>query len=153
MKNEKRKITMKNIKYNKTKNKEKGVASIHITMMIMIISLSMVLGLAVIFIGHLRIIRGMGNSVVAFYAASSGIERLLYLNDKVCDGEKLICPAYCNQDGSCFGLILPFETSSAIGAARYDARLSVTTTAVTTQEHFESIGIFEESRRAIRATR
>jgi len=39
--------------------------------------LAAALGLAAILVGQIKIIRGMGNSVVAFYAADTGIEQVL----------------------------------------------------------------------------
>lgn len=138
---------MKNIKYNKTQNKEKGVASIYIATMIMIVSLGIVLGLTVIFIGHLRIIRGMGNSVVAFYAANSGMERLLH-EDKLCRARTAPCAAPCHTE--CHGLASPSTFSGTLtNGATYSARFSI----VGGREQFESVGIFEGARRAIRITR
>ena len=122
---------MKNIKYNKIQNKEKGVAALFITMMVMLVSLSMVLGLTAIFVSYIRVIEGMGDSVVAFYAANSGIERLLYLRDKL------------RQD------ITSIDGTLINEAATYNVRHSI----VGGREHFESIGIFKEARRSIRITR
>jgi hypothetical protein len=135
---------------NKTKKKtQKGVAAIFITMMIMFVSLTMVLGLTVIFVGHLRILRGMGNSVVAFYAANSGIERLLY-EDKKCWISP--CPAHCVT--GCAGLISGSSFSATLtNGATYRATFSTSTIGGIVVEHFESIGTFEDARRAIRATR
>ncbi len=43
----------------------------------MAIFLAVALGLTTILIGQMGIMRGMGDSVVAFYAADTGIERIL----------------------------------------------------------------------------
>jgi len=43
----------------------------------MAIFLAVALGLTTILIGQIGIIKGMGDSVVAFYAADSGIEKIL----------------------------------------------------------------------------
>lgn len=45
---------------------------------IMAIVLAIVLGLSIILVGQLRIVRAMGFSVVALYAADTGAERALY---------------------------------------------------------------------------
>lgn len=128
---------MKKVKY---KTKEKGIVPIFITMMIMIVSLAMVLGLTVIFVGHLRIMRGMGNSVVAFYAANAGVERLLHEN-KICRERTAPCPAPCTSD--CAGLISPTTFSGTLtNGATFRATFSGGV--------FESIGTFEGARRAIR---
>lgn len=126
------------MKNNKTK--QKGIVSIHITMMIMIVSLAIVLGLTTIFVGYLRIMRGMGDSVVAHYAANTGIERLLY-EEKRCWTSP--CPAHCASE--CTGLTTTTAFSSdppLAGGATFRAEF--------TERGFESFGTFREARRAIR---
>jgi len=64
--------------------KEKGIA-IYISLVIMTFLLTMGLGLTIIVLGQMRMLRDIGNSVIAFHAADSGIEEGLYrqrqLND------------------------------------------------------------------------
>ena len=55
---------------------QKGVI-LYLSLIIMTILLSIALGLATIFIGQVEIMRGMGNSVIAFHAANTGIEKVL----------------------------------------------------------------------------
>ncbi|MDO8601414.1 MAG: hypothetical protein Q7R46_01885 [bacterium] len=62
-----------------TKNHEKGV-SIYLSLVIMGILLSLALGLNSILLGQINITQEVANSVVAFYAAETGIERELYTN-------------------------------------------------------------------------
>lgn len=136
----------------KNKIKEKGMVSIYTTMMIMMVSLGMVLGLAAIFVGYLRIIRGIGDSVVAHYAANTGIERLLY-EDKICRRPSP-CPAHCVpallDTPNCRGLNLSHKIDFIlINGASFEAKFS----RVDGREYFESIGTFEGARRAIRVTR
>ena len=57
-------------------SKQKGV-SLYLSIMIMVILLSIVLGMSGILLGQLKMIKGMENSVIAFYAAETGIERVL----------------------------------------------------------------------------
>ena len=57
-------------------NKQKGV-SLYIAIMIISILLAIVLGSSAILLGQLKVIKGMENSIIAFYAADSGIERIL----------------------------------------------------------------------------
>ena len=47
-------------------------------LMVMNILLAVALGISAIFVGQLQITREMGDSVIAFYAADTGIERVLY---------------------------------------------------------------------------
>ena len=55
---------------------QKGVA-LYLALLIMAILLSIGLALSVILMGQMRMIRGMGDSVIAFYAADTGIEKAL----------------------------------------------------------------------------
>lgn len=57
-------------------NTQKGIA-IYLALIVMFILLSIGLGLSTLLVGQIRIIRGMGLSVVAIYAADTGIEREL----------------------------------------------------------------------------
>lgn len=60
----------------KTQFSQKGI-SLYISLMVMSILLSISLGISSIFLIQLETIKGMGNSVVAFYAADTGIEEVL----------------------------------------------------------------------------
>lgn len=64
----------------------KGV-SLYITIMIMTVLLTIVFGLTGILLSRMKITRGMGYSVIAFYAADTGIERMLM------DRNSPVCPA------------------------------------------------------------
>ncbi len=57
-------------------NKQKGV-SLYIAIMIIVILLAIVLGTGAILLGQLKTIKGMENSMMAFYAADTGIEEVL----------------------------------------------------------------------------
>ncbi len=61
---------------------EKGSA-IYFTFIVMSIMLAMALGISVLLIGQVKSIKGIEDSVKAFYAADSGIERVVY-EDKLC---------------------------------------------------------------------
>lgn len=58
-------------------NLEKGVSLI-ITFFILTIILAVVLSISVILYSQIKVIRNIGNSVVAFYLADSGMEKSLY---------------------------------------------------------------------------
>ena len=62
-------------------NKEKGV-TLYLSVVIMSIMMSIVLGISTIVFYQIKIVKGLGDSVVSFYAADTGIERILY-DDKV----------------------------------------------------------------------
>jgi len=55
---------------------QKGL-SLYITIIIMSILLAIVLGISTILVSQMKIVKGIENSVVAFYAAETGIEQVL----------------------------------------------------------------------------
>jgi len=57
--------------------KNRGI-SLYITLLIMTLLLTMGLGLSAILLDQIKITRGMSNSVIAFYAADTGVEEALY---------------------------------------------------------------------------
>ena len=57
-------------------NKESGL-TLYLSIIIMTIILSIVFGISSILLSQLSSIKGMENSVIAFYAADTGIERVL----------------------------------------------------------------------------
>ncbi len=63
-------------------NKEKGIA-IYLSVIIMSIILSIVLGLTVILVGQIKMTKDVESSVIAFYGADSGIEQMLYAESSV----------------------------------------------------------------------
>lgn len=68
--------------FDKTQCRQKGISLI-ITFFIMIIILSVVLSISALLYSEVKIIRNMGNSVVSFYAADSGVEKLFYYDRQV----------------------------------------------------------------------
>jgi len=61
---------------NNKMNNQKGV-SLYIAVILMAIVLAIVFGITTILLTQLESIKGMENSVVAFYAADTGIEKAL----------------------------------------------------------------------------
>jgi hypothetical protein len=57
-------------------NNQKGL-SLYLAVILMAIVLAIVFGITTILLTQLESIKGMGNSVVAFYAADTGIEQVL----------------------------------------------------------------------------
>ena len=83
------------------KNSEKGVSLI-ITFFILVIVLAVVLSISVILYSEIKIIRNIGDSVVAFYAADAGVEKTLYYDRKVVpDGATGSKRGVCNLCNSC----------------------------------------------------
>ena len=65
------------MKIQNPKSKIQKGAAIYLALVIMIILLAVALGLTTILIGQIEMMRKMGYSVIAFYAADAGIERVL----------------------------------------------------------------------------
>ncbi len=70
-----------NITFTSQEKQEKG-ASLITTFFILTIILAVVLSISILLYGQIKIIRNIGNSVVAFYAADSGVEKVLYYDRK-----------------------------------------------------------------------
>lgn len=81
---------------------QKGV-SLLITFFIIGIFIAVVLGISVILVSEIKIIKEMGYSVVAFYAADSGVEKTLYYDRKVLTGggSRGLCDI-CNTCSDCY---------------------------------------------------
>lgn len=58
-------------------NGEKGI-SLLLAVLVSSVLLAISLGVSAILISQIRMIKGMGDSVIAFYAADNGVEEMLY---------------------------------------------------------------------------
>lgn len=126
------------------KFKERGV-SLYFSIIILSILLVAVLGLTAILVGQLRMIKGIGDSVAAFYGADAGIELILY-RDKLCRESGCgslgwICADTANCDDGISSSASPF--SGSVGPANYTAIFDDGATTIT------SIGTYSGTRRAI----
>ena len=63
-------------------NSEKGISLI-ITFFIMIVILSVVLSVSTLLYSQVKVIRNIGDSMVSFYVADSGIEKVIYYDRQV----------------------------------------------------------------------
>lgn len=61
---------------------QRGISLI-ITFFIMLIILAVVLSVSSLLYSQLKVIKGIGESVISFYAAESGVEKVLYYDRKV----------------------------------------------------------------------
>ena len=136
---------------------QKGL-SLYLAIVIMSILLAIVLGMSTILFYQLKIVGGMGNSVVAFYAADTGTERALYDENKcLLLTDTLNCatfyypPLSCendnNGDGYCDGVAVDYDTGVVnlnISGASYEAKF------VTVPSNgFQSKGNFQGAKRAL----
>jgi len=132
----------------KFKIAQRGIA-VYLAIVIMTVILAIGLGTSTILIGQLKISRGIENSVVALYAADTGIEHILY-EERLC--RTAPCLDGCNGifPDICLGLPDGYETSSTLlsGEASY-----VVSTKIEGDEiKFKSIGGYKGTKRAIETT-
>lgn len=84
--------------FDRGDNRQKGV-SVVIAFFIMLIILAVVLSISTILTNEIKIISGLGNSVVSYYAVDSGIEKTLYFDRKqILAGSNR---GFCNICNSC----------------------------------------------------
>ncbi len=160
------------------KNHQKGVSLI-ITFFILTIILAVVLGISTILYSEIRIIRNIGNSVVSFYAAESGVEKTLYYDRKIvpdegkrglcfmCDPENPSCPTdnadssvncmscqlsgpYCNSHDSNDCTDCQIEFRTDLNGKSYSVKATVLLAGENTNFTIDAIGSYENVKRAIR---
>jgi hypothetical protein len=135
----------------------------------MIIILAVVLSISAIFYSELKIVKNIGNSVVAFYTAESGIEETLYIHRVVlADDESSVGSGLCSICGvgacseysidgcsteSCGDCEIVFDgsvKSSVGGGARtYGIVAKLITADGETSLNIDSIGTYKDVKRAI----
>jgi len=118
---------------------QKGL-SLYLSIIIMAIILSVVFGVSSILLSQLKTIKGMENSVIAFYAADTGIERVLVDRiDPTLSSALSECP--CSGPTSCtLGNNRNYCVEVGIGGV---GSCSATSFCI------KSIGTYKEVRRAI----
>lgn len=129
------------------KNSQKGV-SLYFAVIITSLLLAIALGLSTILISQIKILKEMGDSTIALFAADSGMEKILYL-DIECNqaGCTTTWPGVCNS--ICTGFTTdPYSTSSQLGEASFTVIASSTVGGMI----FQSKGIYKQSQRAIEAS-
>ena len=104
------------------KQRERGVA-LYLAIIIMSVLLSLALAISSIAFNQLRMVRDVGSSVIAFYAAETGVERTLYgisrgdqkcshYEDSLANGSSYVADIIA-PDGSCPSPPAPAGTCSA----------------------------------------
>lgn len=130
------------------KNQPKNSQGVSLYLAILIIGtlLAMGLGLSSVLIFQLKLVRGMEESVMAFYAADSGIEQALYrIRKSVPANYTDFCDCLdlneggCSLSGSCPGTL----------ADEGDSRYNVVITTSESETTIQSFGIYRRTQRAI----
>ena len=143
----------------------KGV-SILLTVLIMSVVLAIGLGLSAILIQQTKMMKGIGDSVISFFAAESGIEKVLFYDYQKIpqDGTRGLCDI-CNQcppeeckecqitgtdflPETCKNATITFHTD--IDAKKsYDITAKIEQIDTTFKTTIKSIGNYKETKRAI----
>ena len=110
------------------KNTENGIA-LYLSVVIMAMILSIALGISTIFSGQLNVLRNMGYSVIAFYAADAGIEKILTVRSTPVN-----IPATLLSNGAAYEVSVRSAGIGGCTAANYCIK---------------SIGSYKETNRAI----
>jgi len=155
-------------------NQERGVSLI-ITFFVMTILLAVVLGVSVILYSGIKIIRNIGDSVVSYYLAESGMEKTLYYDRSgrpayalrglcnMCnDSNADRCPnddcknciaTDLSEDGcdpeKCFNCELTYETSFNGGGKKYKIKATVVQEEDKSNITIDAFGFYEGVSRAI----
>ena len=149
---------------------QKGV-SVYLAFMVMTILLIIGLGVNYLVASEIKVMRNMNNSVVAFYAAETGIEKTLYLDNMVIPpgGSRGLCyicnssnstewdSGTCTTSGtdcnliSCGNCRVVFEQT--ISGKKHRVEAQVTTVGGNVSTTIKSVGTYKTTRRAIQVTR
>ena len=152
-------------KKNKSGGGEKGV-SLYVAFMIMSILLVIGFSISAILVSEIKAMRGMGHSVIAFYAAETGIEKTLYLdNIKIPEGgDRGLCnicnilgEGYdCSTSGDDCGLTTCTNCTCTFydetKGLRHDVEAAVTPVGETSTTIIKSVGTYKGTKRAIQTT-
>lgn len=116
-------------------NSNKGV-SIYLAVMTMAILLAIAIGLSAILVIQIKTVKGMGNSVIAFYAADTGIERVIYAARK---------EGYLPTSGEDFCALPSFDCPLLNNGSTYAIEIIAANGSFT----IDSRGSYQDTKRAI----
>ncbi len=128
-------------------SQQKGI-SLFLALIIMSTLSSLAIGVNAILIGQLKMLRGMENSLIAFYAADTGIEEVLYMDGLCRQGPPCAFFAWdCSDEIDCDDGIQADIITYNLGPASYsvefdDGALNIT-----------SAGFYKKTKRALEAVR
>lgn len=127
------------------KNLQKGI-TLYLVIVLLAVVLSIVLGISSLLITQIKIIGGMGDSVVAFYAAETGAEKLL----QIISSGGTILPQYQSVPGT-FENDASYQVEIVCSTANSNcpSGLDDDSNCLGTQYCIRSMGIFNNTRRAL----
>lgn len=119
---------------------EKGV-SIYLALMILVVVLGIAFGVSTILLSQIKMVKAIGDSVAALYAADTGIEKILY---DVHEGIDII--SLCQETSPCQGF-LDSKTSFKVVVLAPGPDCSAENYCL------KSVGIYRQTKRGIQVTR
>jgi hypothetical protein len=138
---------------SKSTSAERGVA-LYITFMIMTVLLGIALGTSTLLFSQLGLLKGIGHSVLGFYAMDAGVERSLYLDNSVCASasDHAVC---LNNEFIAIGASFPGSVQLSNGAAYQLIAESTGAGGCPATNNYcvKSTGSYQEARRAVRVAR
>lgn len=149
-----------------TASGERGI-SLYIAFMVMTALLGIALGTSALLLSELGFLKGMGDSVIAFFATDAGIERALYIDNGTCataggegqgqgEGQQQQTRQEClESEFASIGASPPQSVSLSNGASyQLLAENGGEGGCPSGKEYcIKAIGIFQEVRRAVRVAR
>ena len=124
---------------------ERGV-SLYMILMIMAMLLGIGFGMSALLLNQFDTLKGIGYSVLAFYATEAGVDRVLYIDQKECadDPERFTC-----LQGA-----VPLGDQTLSNGAQYLLIIEPPGGACTASTYcVKSVGTYKQSRRAVRVGR
>ncbi|MBI2124050.1 MAG: hypothetical protein HYU04_02330 [Candidatus Wildermuthbacteria bacterium] len=125
---------------------QRGV-SLYMIFMIMTLLLGIGFGMSALLLTQLDTLRGIGYSVLAFYATDAGIDRVLYIDQKDCasDPDRITC---------LHTIVDPLGTQTLNNTAQYALTIESPGGSCTTPTYcVKSVGTYQQARRAVRVGR
>jgi hypothetical protein len=134
----------------KTKNykrkTEQGV-SLYMIFMIMTLLFGIGFGMSALLLSQLDTLRGIGYSVLAFYATEAGIDRVLYIDQKDCASAP-------DRIGCLHDAVDPLGVQTLSNGAQYTLTIESPGGACTASTYcVKSVGTYKLARRAVRVGR
>lgn len=134
-------------------NTQRGV-SLYITIMVMAMLLGIGLGMSSLLLSQLDTLKGVGYSVLAFYATDAGVDRVLYIDQKNCasESDRLSCLQLPGK--------VPSGSQPLSNGANYTMEIESpggACPAVIFSKPItycaKSVGVYQQARRAVRVAR
>lgn len=125
---------------------ERGV-SLYMVFMVMTLLLGIGFGMSALLLSQLDTLRGIGYSVLAFYATEAGIDRTLYIDQKDCADDP-------DRFGCLDSAAIALGTQTLSNGAQYTVDIEAPGGLCSTDTYCaKSVGIYQQARRAIRVGR